>query len=110
MCHCYILATSKYLVSKYYTFAVTWQLGLVEREINDLVREATAKQAVKPSANARAIAASCSQTDTNEDRPNEELPIGTVPQRPIGEDDVCPICQDELLAKHQPVTYCRLVK
>lgn len=28
-------------------------------------------------------------------------------QRPIAEDDVCPICQDQLLAKHLPVTYCR---
>jgi E3 ubiquitin-protein ligase ZSWIM2 len=28
-------------------------------------------------------------------------------QRPITESDVCPICQDELLTKKLPVSYCR---
>ena len=28
-------------------------------------------------------------------------------QRPISPSDVCPICQDEFLAKKQPVSYCR---
>ncbi len=39
-----------------------------------------------------------------------EAEAGTIEQRPIGEDDVCPICQDELLEKHLPVTYCKYVK
>jgi hypothetical protein len=30
-------------------------------------------------------------------------------QRTIDEEDVCPICQDELLAKRLPVTYCKSV-
>jgi len=30
-------------------------------------------------------------------------------QRPLSEDDVCPICQETLLTKRQPVTYCRYV-
>uniref|UniRef100_A0A1I8JEG6 ZZ-type domain-containing protein n=1 Tax=Macrostomum lignano TaxID=282301 RepID=A0A1I8JEG6_9PLAT len=29
-------------------------------------------------------------------------------RRPISEEDVCPICQEELLASRLPVTYCRL--
>ena len=30
-----------------------------------------------------------------------------IPQRDINDDDVCPICQDELLVKRLPVTYCK---
>ena len=30
-------------------------------------------------------------------------------QRPLSEEDVCPICQETLLTKRQPVTYCRFV-
>ena len=34
---------------------------------------------------------------------------GSVKQREITEEDVCPICQEELLEKRLPVTYCRSV-
>ena len=30
-------------------------------------------------------------------------------QRPIGDNDVCPICQEEFLIKKLPITFCRLV-
>ena len=92
------------------TILVSWQLGLIEREITDLVRGIAASQPVKPSVAARRIAAAL-------DRNQDESSIGgasgaseasSVPQRDIGSEDVCPICQDELLSKHQPVTYCRL--
>ena len=32
-----------------------------------------------------------------------------VEQRPIDENDVCPICQEEFLVKKLPTTYCRSV-
>lgn len=104
--HCYLLLPFIFYVV---TIAVSWQLGLVEREITDLVRGIAASQPVKPSVAARRIAAML-------DRNQEESSTGggsgaseasTVPQRDISSDDVCPICQDELLSRHQPVTYCR---
>ncbi len=33
-----------------------------------------------------------------------------VEQRPVGENDVCPICQEEFLIKKLPITYCRFEK
>jgi len=72
----------------------------VEREINHLLRSGSkSQQAVRPAD---------SQPTSSADRENSaESGAGVVPQRDISEDDVCPICQDELLAKHQPVTFCR---
>ncbi len=86
---------------------VTWQLGLVEREINEILRGVAAKQKVKPSANARKLAGMAPCEKGEEQAEESSLAPGTVAQRPISEDDVCPICQEELLAKHMPVTYCK---
>jgi E3 ubiquitin-protein ligase ZSWIM2 len=78
---------------------VSWQLGLNEREINQILRGDTAAKARpnKPLTKSQNVAAS---SDNN----------GQVEQRPITEIDVCPICQDELLAKKLPVSYCRYIK
>lgn len=38
---------------------------------------------------------------------NSETEQGTIQQREINEEDVCPICQDSFLTKRQPVTYCK---
>jgi len=79
--------------------AVSWQLGLVEREINELLQ--------------RNIAQQTQRSDHNQTAPSAVSETGggsaacTVPQREIGGDDICPICQEELLASHQPVTFCR---
>lgn len=78
---------------------VTWQLGLVEREINEILRGVS--EEVRPTAAARKYAAIANEAASERDK------AGTIPQREITEEDVCPICQDELLAKHLPVTYCR---
>lgn len=79
---------------------VTWQLGLVEREINDILFGATAKQRKTP-VRRWTTSGPPGTTGFNADgRP-------TIQQREIGDDDCCPICQDELLGKHQPVTYCK---
>lgn len=85
---------------------ITWQLGLVEREINELLRGQLANQQPRPSAAARQYAALASP-GTDQHTEEEEKPAGMLEQRPISDDDVCPICQDELLAKHLPVTYCK---
>jgi len=75
---------------------VSWQLGLVEREINQLLQSDLIQQTAR------------SQPTLLADKQNSaEDASGTVPQREVSEDDVCPICQEELLAKHQPVTFCR---
>lgn len=72
---------------------VSWQLGLVEREINGLLRGLIIK---KPPAH---------QVHKQIEEASEGRAI--LEQRPISDDDVCPICQDELLEKHLPVTYCK---
>jgi len=78
--------------------AVSWQLGLVEREINELlhggVSQRPAVRQPEPAAPA-----------DNDSTPGPAA--GTVPQREISDDDICPICQEELLANHRPVTFCR---
>jgi len=78
--------------------AVSWQLGMVEREINELLQGSAAQQAQhsahRPSAS---------------DTENKAGPAAgsLVPQREISEDDICPICQEKLLASRQLVTFCR---
>ena len=75
-------------------FAVTWQLGLVEREINELLRGLlTRQQATRPSRTAATSAAKDGRQQLE--------------QRPISDEDVCPICQEEFLEKHEPVTFCK---
>jgi E3 ubiquitin-protein ligase ZSWIM2 len=82
-----------------FLFPVTWQLGLVEREINELLRGLLERQ----------------QRRTPQRQINKDVAIAmvenreTLEQREISEEDVCPICQDELLAKHEPVTFCKYV-
>ena len=81
--------------------AVSWQLGLVEREINELLQGSINRQTQRSSARQPAAA----HTE------NKVGPAaGTVPQREISDDDICPVCQEELLANHQPVTFCRLAQ
>ena len=88
-------------------WTVTWQLGLVEREINEILRGAAAKQGARPSPAAHTLA-SQAQRGSGEGKDGQGKGAeGTVEQRDISEEDVCPICQEELLAKHLPVTYCK---
>lgn len=79
---------------------VSWQKGLVEREINSILRGLTQQMRKKvPTAVSRWRRPLSSDSDARE----------VLPQRDIAEDDVCPICQDELLLKRLPVTYCKYV-
>ncbi|XP_069492269.1 E3 ubiquitin-protein ligase ZSWIM2 [Ambystoma mexicanum] len=68
----------------------TCQAGLVEREINSILRglHSTAPAARKPQTSAAAEQAKGRQKE-------------------LDSEDVCPICQDELLRRRLPVTYCR---
>lgn len=71
--------------------AVIWQLGLVERQITELLRGYLSQQSPTPSR-----------------IPRSSLEPVPIPQREIGPDDVCPICQDDLLeASRAALTYCR---
>ena len=67
-----------------------WQRGLVEREINELLR-------VERNQSKKFV----------EDEINAD---SEVEQRSIGENDVCSICQEEFLIKKLPITYCRFVR
>ncbi|XP_071959967.1 uncharacterized protein [Antedon mediterranea] len=77
---------------------LTFQIGLVEREINEILRGQTQHEEVKRHITRKPVSG-----------PKDPYAVGKdqLEQRPITEDDVCPICQDELLGKHEPVTYCR---
>ncbi|XP_052792544.1 E3 ubiquitin-protein ligase ZSWIM2-like isoform X2 [Mya arenaria] len=80
------------------TNPMSWQKGLVEREINELLRGLVQQMRKKvPTAVTRWRRPMSANSDARE----------VIPQREIAEDDVCPICQDELLAKRLPVTYCK---
>ncbi|KAH3840283.1 E3 ubiquitin-protein ligase ZSWIM2-like isoform X2 [Dreissena polymorpha] len=80
------------------TNPISWQKGLVEREINEILRGLTQQMRKKvPTAVTRWRRPMSSDSDARE----------VIPQRDIAEDDVCPICQDELLKKRLPVTYCK---
>ncbi|KAF4026311.1 hypothetical protein G4228_018522 [Cervus hanglu yarkandensis] len=68
------------------------QLGLVEREINDLLQGIHRVQTPQREMN-------------NENAQIEE--DGYIKQKEIGSDDICSICQEVLLEKKLPVTFCR---
>lgn len=78
---------------------MTWQLGLNEREINQIIRGDAAQnqQKNKPSQ---------AKNSKQSDKKPEEASSSTE-QREILESDVCPICQDEFLSKKLPVSFCR---
>ncbi|XP_053763070.1 E3 ubiquitin-protein ligase ZSWIM2 isoform X3 [Panthera pardus] len=71
------------------------QLGLVEREISDLLRGIHRVQTP--------------QQGTNDETVHIEED-GYIKQKEIGSDDICSICQEVLLEKKLPVTFCRCTK
>ena len=71
---------------------VTFQLGLVEREINEILQGYLMRQSP--------------ETDQSGASSGSHDQLG--PQREVGPEDVCPICQEELLGgKSLPLTYCK---
>ncbi|XP_025095547.1 E3 ubiquitin-protein ligase Zswim2-like isoform X2 [Pomacea canaliculata] len=92
---CWVLL-KKFRVSK--EDPLSWQLGLSELEINQVLRGPVIKRQQQR------------QEENNHERQRASDSNGRpplVPQREISVDDVCPICQDELLEKKLPVTYCK---
>ncbi|TKC44014.1 hypothetical protein EI555_015738, partial [Monodon monoceros] len=69
-----------------------FRLGLVEREISDLLRGIHRVQTPQQGRN-------------NENAQIEE--DGYIKQKEISSDDICSICQEVLLEKKVPVTFCR---
>ncbi|XP_060724904.1 E3 ubiquitin-protein ligase ZSWIM2 [Tachysurus vachellii] len=69
-----------------------FQLGLVERQIMEVLQHPY-RVAITPSAPAQL------QSSKEDD--------GTIKQKSIRDDDICPICQEEMLRKRLPVAHCR---
>ena len=76
---------------------LSYQLGLVEREINVVLQNPNKSLLPQLRTTDDDIL-----TDDPGDNKKKELK-----QRPLSEDDACPICQEQLLTKRQPVTFCR---
>ncbi|XP_007529609.1 E3 ubiquitin-protein ligase ZSWIM2 [Erinaceus europaeus] len=86
---CWILL-KKFKLSRNHEYAL--QLGLVEREINDLLLGIHQVQTPKQG-----------RIDQNVHMEED----GCIQQKEIDADDICTICQELLLEKKLPVTFCR---
>lgn len=73
---------------------VIFQLALIEREIDELIHGYHIKQSKKAVDEA-----------TSSDNASSTSLLAT--KRPLGPDDVCPICQEDLLASTRALTHCR---
>uniref|UniRef100_A0A8C4YCS5 Zinc finger SWIM-type containing 2 n=1 Tax=Gopherus evgoodei TaxID=1825980 RepID=A0A8C4YCS5_9SAUR len=89
---CWILL-KKFKIPRNHEYA--FQLGLLEGEINDILQQLQQEQTFPPRANTLST-----KTLQKEDD-------GYINQKEIDAEDVCPICQEELLKKMFPITYCR---
>nr|XP_008171001.2 E3 ubiquitin-protein ligase ZSWIM2 isoform X4 [Chrysemys picta bellii] len=89
---CWILL-KKFKIPRNHEYA--FQLGLLEGEINDILQQLQQEQTLPPRANTLST-----KTLQKEDD-------GYINQKEIDAEDVCPICQEELLKKMFPITYCR---
>lgn len=74
---------------------VIFQLALVEREINELVRGDYSNQNKKKTED--------DSTSTSDDSSSSLM----APKKPLGPDDVCPICQEDLLTSPMALIHCR---
>lgn len=76
---------------------ISWQGGLVEREIQQMVRSREKTR--------RIVREDPGNNNHNKQAPSAAQP-GLVEPRPIEEGDCCPICQDEMTSS-QHLTFCR---
>ena len=75
---------------------MSWQLGLVENEVDSLLRGYELRQA-------RRLVVPVAKLDNDSPSNGSQMT-----QRPIQKEDICPVCQDEFFTKtRKPVTYCR---
>ncbi|XP_069052691.1 E3 ubiquitin-protein ligase ZSWIM2 isoform X2 [Lepisosteus oculatus] len=73
----------------------SFQLGLVERTIAQVLQGEHSVQTPQPKEHSSEQKQSTAEED------------GCVRQKEIATEDICPICQEELLKKRLPVSYCR---
>ncbi|KAK2857058.1 hypothetical protein Q5P01_005793 [Channa striata] len=78
----------------------SFQHGLVERQILELLNGSHRADDHRTENDASSASGTSSQTATSQEG-------GCVCRRIIQPRDVCPICQEDLLEKKTPVTYCR---
>ena len=76
-----------------FQFLVIFQLSLVEREINEVMRGCYTRSSPKRKDSDKG----------NTDSENREK----LKQKEIETEDVCPICQEEFLQQPEPLTYCK---
>ncbi|XP_025966044.1 E3 ubiquitin-protein ligase ZSWIM2 [Dromaius novaehollandiae] len=88
---CWILL-KKYRLPRDHEYA--FKLGLLEREIEDVLQRLQQEQTLNPEKTLFSQA-----LHEENDR--------CIHQKEIGIEDVCPICQEELLKMMLPITYCR---
>ena len=74
--------------------AVIYQLALVEREINEVIRGLHTQRGVTPKRKLR------------KDKDGKDAKL---PAKKLEEDDVCPICQEDLLNSKEILTHCKYV-
>ncbi|KAJ8349572.1 hypothetical protein SKAU_G00247020 [Synaphobranchus kaupii] len=86
---CWVL-TRKFRLPRDHEYCL--QLGLVDRQINEMVQ-----------------GLHTARTPRTEDPPTPLLTEedGCVKQKEVEAEDVCPICQEDLMGKRLPVSYCR---
>jgi len=83
---------------------ISWQLGLVEREVSELLRglhDFQRRQREHQNNQRKKLDASLTRDEAGANG------RAVLEQRPIEPDDVCAICQEELLIKKLPLTYCK---
>lgn len=73
----------------------SFQLGLVERQILEVLH------------GLHRVKTPCPKDQPPPEPQGLAEEDGSLKQRDIREDDVCPICQEELLSKRLPVAHCR---
>ncbi|XP_066521596.1 E3 ubiquitin-protein ligase ZSWIM2 [Hoplias malabaricus] len=74
-----------------------FQPGLVDRQILEVLKGLYRVKTPRPADSIPSVPP----------QPGFSVEDGEVRQKAIGEDDICPICQEELLKKRLPVTHCR---
>eukprot|EP00049_Salpingoeca_infusionum_P014502 m.271247 g.271247 ORF g.271247 m.271247 type:complete len:814 (+) comp15683_c1_seq4:1540-3981(+) len=80
---------------------IIWQLALIDREINELLRGAERLAHASRRVQLDSAAASGGHGDQC-----SSGGLTLVPKREVTEEDVCPICQCELLGDDSPTVYC----
>lgn len=73
--------------------------------MNEIVNGGEHVRQKRVSAAARRMAKIASRKDSSDDENKQEG--NGIEQKEISEEDVCPICQENLLDKRLPVTYCK---